>query len=297
MKTRKHSDANYQSIFINGKTLRFPIDQEKPISELSFPEFYDVSLNTWCAAGCPFCYTDAKKNGVQYSNIVEKVLSFFGMMDENQRPYQVAIGGGGEPTSHPDFVECLETFKALSIVPNYTTNGMYLDDKIIEGTKKYSGGVALSTHPHLEKTWRRATTIFAEAGIKTNLHTIISDKLSIDRFMEQYKTFNAIVDKFVLLPYRAFGRAIKKEIDYDYLTNALLSLKKEDEKEFDIKVAFGAHFYDYLNKINNMFNVSMYPPEIFSKYLLLNDTMDLFTDSFTMRPVFWTTQGIKYEKE
>jgi len=38
------------------------------------------------------CYTDAKKTGKFYDNIVEKAKFFFGNMSENDKPYQIAIG-------------------------------------------------------------------------------------------------------------------------------------------------------------------------------------------------------------
>ena len=73
---------------------------------------------------------------------------------EEHRPYQVAIGGAGEPTLHPDFCEVLKTSRELDIMPNYTTNGMHLSDKILYATKEYCGGVAVSTHKHLK--WGKA---------------------------------------------------------------------------------------------------------------------------------------------
>ncbi len=35
--------------------------------------------------------------------------------------------GGGEPTSHPDFAELMKVSYDMGIVPNYTTNGMWVD--------------------------------------------------------------------------------------------------------------------------------------------------------------------------
>lgn len=57
MKKRVLESSNYSSIFINGKTLRLPIDANKPITEIAWPEFYDVSAGNKCATGkCPFCF-------------------------------------------------------------------------------------------------------------------------------------------------------------------------------------------------------------------------------------------------
>ena len=115
---------------------------------------------------------DSKINDQNYDNIVEKVLKYFGQMDSNQRPFQVAIGGG-EPTEHPLFVDLLKAFKELDIEPNYTTNGMFMrfDDQsrenIINSTVKYCGGVAVSCHPHLKKYWETAAYRLAKEKNQT----------------------------------------------------------------------------------------------------------------------------------
>lgn len=279
MKTRREPAANYSSIFLNGKTLRIPIDSTKPITELEYPEFLDVAINSQCRAGCKFCYTSAVKTGVNFSDVQGKVNSYFGSMTENQRPYQVAIGGAGEPTLHPEFIPILATFRGLGILPNYTTNGMHLTDEILEATKEYSGGIALSLHPHLEKVWRAAIPKILEKGIKLNVHIIISDKNSIDLFKRVYEEF-AGIEYFVLLPHMNVGFAANdpKEIDYEYLEAALDKIA-----EFG-KIAFGSNFYPFLQKIGK-YGVSLYPPEIMSKYLIMDDEMWIYNNSFECKKV------------
>lgn len=276
IKVRKFTESNYKAIFHNYKTLRMAIDPSKQIEELKYPEFYDVAINDKCNAMCSFCYVSALKTGNNFENVQEKIDSFFGSMDENQRPFQVAIGGAGEPTLHPEFISILKKFYDTGIVPNYTTNGMHLTDEIIDATKKYSGGVALSCHPHLDKVWKKATYRYYEAGIRTNLHVIISDKKSIDRFFEIYKEFHGIVEYFVLLPYTVKGRATETTLDFDDLFNRLKEMK-------DVKdIAFGANFYPYLmNNDISWLDVSLYEPEILSKYLVMNDDMPIYASSFS----------------
>src|ERR1035437_1689821 len=97
IKTRREDSANYRSVFFNGKTIRIPIDPTKPITELKFPEFYDVSLGNKCETGkCPWCYAKGNPKGIHYKDVAQKIQNFFGPMTENQRPYQVAIGGQQE---------------------------------------------------------------------------------------------------------------------------------------------------------------------------------------------------------
>jgi len=281
IKTREFKENNYRGIWYNGKTIRVALDPKKPITELEYPEFYDVKLTGYCKGNCPWCYMDSKETGCHYDNVIQKIKDFFGPMSANERPFQVAIGGG-EPTSHPDFIEVLKTFKELGIEPNYTTNGMFVsphelasEEEIntLVATKKYCGGVAVSCHPHLLNSWAVAARQFVEYGIRLNFHLIISDKESIDLFDEIYNEWKDKVEYFVLLPYGNQGRAEDKDIDWEYL------IKKLPKNQSQI--AFGANFYPYLLQGGHGIKVSLYEPEIMSKFLDLKD-MKLYPSSFNL---------------
>lgn len=290
IKKREFKESNYMGIWMStGKTIRIAIDPKKPITELEYPEFYDVKLTGKCEGKCPWCYMDSKETDEHYCDAVQKIKDYFGPMTENQRPFQVALGGG-EPTSHPDFIEILKTFNELGIQPNYTTNGMwtkpYVDDDavtnkvgldILESSKELCGGVAVSCHPHLKKYWEYAASLYAFEGIKLNFHIIISDKESIDNFVEIYEEWKKYVDYFVLLPYGNQGRAPHKEIEWDYLVSKL----PEDQR----KVAFGANFYPYLLKGEHGIKVSLYEPEIMSKYITLEGNGALYSSSFSTEKI------------
>jgi sulfatase maturation enzyme AslB (radical SAM superfamily) len=273
LKTRIFPESNYKAVFCNGKTIRIAIDPSKPITELEYPEFYDVKITNKCDGNCPYCYQNSQSEDDPYLNIIDKFKDFFSKFDENQKPFQIAFGGG-EPTSHPDFAELMKTCYDMGIMPNYTTNGMNVDQELIEVTKKYCGGVAISCHPHLEKYWQTAIEKFNENDVMINLHIIISDKKSICDFFDIYDEYKNKVDYFVLLPYSASGRAKKKYLDFDCLFKILSKI--EDKSD----IAFGANFYEHLKKWNADFDVSLYEPEIMSKYLDLKD-MKLYKSSFS----------------
>jgi len=275
IKVREFKEHNYKAIWYKDKTIRIALDPEKPITELKYPEFYDIKITGYCEGKCPWCYMDSKNTDDHYDNIVQKVIDYFEPMSENERPFQVAIGGG-EPTSHPDFIELLKTFKDLGIKPNYTTNGMYIrttNTPLVQSTTKYCGGVAVSCHKHLDKYWKNAAIVYKICNIKLNFHIIISDGKSIDYFKDIYKEWNNHIDYFVLLPYGNQGRAEYKEINWEYLVKSLP--KKHN------KIAFGANFYSYLIKGNHNIKVSLYEPEIMSKFLDLKD-MSLYPSSFNL---------------
>lgn len=282
---RKRVDpaANYSAVFFNGRTLRSPIDPKKPITELAFPEFYDLSPGNKCSGGCTYCYAGALKKGKHYTNLARKVTEFFGKMTLNQRPFQVAIGGEQEPLENPEFWLMCAALRELGIVPNYTTNGMFVNDRNIELTLKYSGNAAVTLHPHLEKFWRRALARFAEAKVRLNVHTIISDAASVEHTAKLYAEYveSGMVEYFVLLPYMNYGHAKNdpRQIDYAALEKWVDSVYSQG------KLAFGANFYNFIRKHAHKYDVSLYPPEIMSKYLILDDAMQVSNNSFEKRSV------------
>ena len=275
MKTRIFPECNYKAIHLNGKTLRLALDPNKPINDLHYPEFFDVKVTSKCNGACPYCYQSSNSVDTDHTGIIDKFVDFFAKFDKNQMPFQIAFGGG-EPTSHPDFVELMKTCHNLGITPNYTTNGMWAyspnAQEILDATVKYCGGVAVSTHPHLNVFWRAAVDKYLNSDVHTNLHVIIGDRNSMDTFADIYKEFTGKVKYFVLLPLSAQGRSTKEFSDWDYLKSKIDGSPKD--------IAFGANFHPYLSKDRNRFKVSIYEPESMSAYLDL-ETMKVFKSSFS----------------
>jgi organic radical activating enzyme len=211
-------------------------------------------------------------------------------MDENQKPFQIAYGGG-EPTLHYQFHDIMRLTREKGISPNYTTNGMFVEtedcEKIIETTKKYCEGVAISCHPHLRKYWELAAKIYFMNDIFLNFHNIISDKKSVDEFLEIYNEWSGKVKYFVVLPMIEHGRAKNVRTDFNYFFEKIIEIKNKKGNINDI--AFGANFYPYL-KDQKEIPVILYEPEIMSKYLDLKD-MALYKSSFN------TDKVLKYIKE
>ena len=239
IKRRVFPDKNYNAIWYNLKTLRLGTGQA---SELDYPEFYDIGINTKCNLNCPMCYVSAKSSGVNYTDICEKAKFFFGQMTGNERPFQVAIGSTGEPSLHESFCEFLETLFYLGIVPNYTTNGITiaedsdLSTKILDYTSRFVGGVAVSANEwseHISKAWRRAIYKLDTFGnTNINIHYIIKDIESVNKFLDIYKEFKYTVLYFVLLPLMPSGRSKEKysEDDLDWTDDNSRVTKEHEDK-------------------------------------------------------------------
>jgi hypothetical protein len=195
------------------------------LEQLETQELIDITTTTktFFANGMAVhnCYQSSVPSAQHTSGLVTKFRAFFDGFSSNQMPFQIAFGGG-EPTSHPEFADLMRASVELGVVPNYTTNGMWVDDAaealtILATTKELCGGVAVSTHQHLERQWREATNLYLENGIHTNLHMIIGNRDSIDRFSEIYNEFSGKVKYFILLPLSAQGRATEEFSDWEYL--------------------------------------------------------------------------------
>lgn len=277
MRIRQFSEKNYKAIFTDsGKTLHFKLDESKPYLELDFPEIMDVSINEKCFGACSYCYIEAVATGTNFDNVCEKAERYFGQMSLNERPFQIAIGGAGEPTIHPEFPRFLETIKSLGIMPNYTTNGMHLSPRVLSATKQFAGGVAVTCHKHLKKHWESAIEKLANIT-RLNLHIIPMSIEDVDEFMLQFEKYKDVVEYFVVLPYQSvgFGGQLDTETIYQYLFAQIERLSEKEQKQ----IAYGAYFYEELLR-RPQIKASLYEHGIFSKYMSLKDNGSLYNSSF-----------------
>lgn len=288
VKRRIFPNNNYNAIWYNLKTVRLGegVATELPAGE---SEFYDISLGTVCTTGkCPFCYVASNPNGRFYENVCETwkkwMDTFFEKKIDNftltNKPFQIAIGSEGEPTEHPDFCKFLQTVYETGVVPNYTTNGVLiakdnnLSDAILEATRNYVGGVAVSFgNKHLRAEAEKAVDKLIQYGeCCVNLHHIISTKESVDDFVEVWKKYGENIKYHVLLPLMPKGRSTNsiEEGVFEYLEEKIQEYKMTN-------VAFGAHFVEFLK--NSKIKTWLYEPESFSKNVLLQKDRVVITPS------------------
>lgn len=282
IKVRTLPESNYKAIFCNGKTIRMPLDPRAPVTELKFPEFYDVKITGKCEGKCSYCYQDSKVSDGHYD--VDKCIEYFENMSKNERPFQVAIGGGN-PNEHPDFCYLIEELSYLGITPNYTTNGMGLTKDVLDVTSRWCGGVAVTCHNHMTDIWEHAANLLHENKILLDFHILISDIKSVETFLEIFEKWKDKVEYFVMLPLISQGRA-KDNYDENAI-KAVINIVKNWAPADKKKVAFGANFYPYVKNVKEL-DLSLYEPEIFSGYLDISD-MILYKSSFDLTPKFKET--------
>ncbi len=107
---------------------------------LSAPTLVDLQLTRRCRQGCPHCYAASTPEG-EHMPFAELCR----VLDELAQAgvCQLALGGG-EPLLHPRIVEILERIRALGMIPNLTTTGDGLDERVLEACARCCGAVALS---------------------------------------------------------------------------------------------------------------------------------------------------------
>jgi len=136
------------------------------------PLMCDVGIMGHCDNKCKFCYQGHKSEKnmslEDFKTIIDQV---------KHHTNQVALGGRGDPNLHENFKEILEYARSNGVVPNYTTSGIGLTYDQLEASE-LCGAVAVSDYGS-DFTYR-AIEMFITAGIKTNIHIVLS-KATIDK--------------------------------------------------------------------------------------------------------------------
>lgn len=294
VKRRFFPEHNYNALWCNLKTVRLGEGKAAPLPPAE-SEFYDVGINTKCNAECPFCYVSATGKGINYPNICDTWKKWMDTFWEKQdhrvlttnKPFQIAIGSTGEPTIHPEFCDFLKTVYESGVVPNYTTNGIILSrqtplaEAILEATRKYVGGVAVSfgNEALREQARHAVVNLINNGNTNVNIHHIVSDKESVDEFLAEWLRFEDKILYHVLLPLMPAGRSDSgiEEGVWEYLEEMI---QKHNIKN----VAFGAHFIKYLR--NSKIKTWLYDEESFSKNIILTpNKVQITPSSFDLNPI------------
>ena len=141
---RKHlNNYNFVGIPETGVTFRWGDTFDENPNEAPWPELADISISNFCKEDCEYCYRSSNDKG-EFISLEDYQLILKELTHQQYGSvFQVALGGG-EPLLHPQFEEILKLTREYNIIPNYTTNGKYFNQKNIIATKKYCGSIAIS---------------------------------------------------------------------------------------------------------------------------------------------------------
>lgn len=215
---RRHtSDYNFIGLPENGLTFRWGRSLSENPENAPWPELADISITSRCTQGCGYCYKNSKADGKAMS-----LQEYRRVLDALEHPqfgnvFQVALGGG-EPLEHPMLVSILEETSRRGIVPNYTTSGYGISRDILEATARFCGAVAVSYDPYREvspEAAAEAVNQYAGAGIKTNVHFVVSRstlKVATRIVDGEFDSVFAKANAVVFLLFKPVGRGPSTEV-------------------------------------------------------------------------------------
>lgn len=168
--TKKIETDKYVILFngINGVEILSGINGNPDPFILNSPSMIDIGVMGHCSNNCKICYQgDTNKPNMtldDFKTIIDQCKDHIN---------QVALGGKGDPNKHENFKEILEYCRSNNVIPNYTTSGNGLTDEEVE-ISKLCGAVAVSVYN--QGFTYIALNKFINAGIKTNIHFVVSSE-------------------------------------------------------------------------------------------------------------------------
>lgn len=127
----------YTILTRGGTKIRMSFEDGVDTSFSTAPELVDLKITDHCHKGCKYCYQDSNPNGKgadanQLYSIVRELAKL--------EVFEIAIGGG-EPTTHPQFLELLRYTQEHGIVPNFSTGSLqWIDSKSFADTVRSTCG-------------------------------------------------------------------------------------------------------------------------------------------------------------
>lgn len=169
-----------------------------------FPSLIDIGIMERCVCSSK-CQVDCYQKACDRTGSNMSLEDYRSIMEQcDGKVFQVALGGAGDPDTHENFEEILKITRSHGIVPNFTTSGIAFTKEKAVLCKKYCGAVAVSLH-NAEYT-EKALDMLIEAGVKTNIHYVLSAK-TIDDAIYRLKNdgFHDGINAIVFLLYKPIG--------------------------------------------------------------------------------------------
>lgn len=216
-------ERNYVSLFDEktGRYFRSGIiadgkDTGKDPFMASFPELLDVGIMGHCIHGhsglCVKAGVECYQDGL-HANAPDMLLDDFRNLARQcrGRTFQFALGGCGDPDQHPYFEEILKICCENSIVPNFTTSGFGMTERIARLCRQYCGAVAVSWY---RSTYTlRAIRMLLATGVKTNIHYVLTkDSVKDALCLLKQESFPEGINAIIFLLHKPVGLGTKEKM-------------------------------------------------------------------------------------
>ena len=182
----------------------------------SFPHLIDVGVMGHCIHGktglCAKAGIGCYQNGLFVEQPNMSVDDFRWIAEQCRgRCNQLALGGRGDPDQHERFEELLKIARENRLVPNFTTSGYGMTEKLAKICRKYCGAVAVSWYR--SDYTRNAIQTLLDAGVKTNIHYVLG-RNSIDEAVERLREedFPEGINAVIFLLHKPAGQGSKENV-------------------------------------------------------------------------------------
>lgn len=177
----------------------------------SFPELLDIGVMQTCVCSHK-CNVDCYQKAIERTGNNMSLTDFESILKQGKgKLFQVALGGAGDVDTHENFEEIVKLCREYNIVPNFTTSGILMNEEKANICKKYCGAVAVSEH--FADYTNNALNLLLEAGVKTNIHYVLSNK-TIDTAIDRLKSnsFKKGINAVVFLLYKPVGLGVEENM-------------------------------------------------------------------------------------
>ena len=208
--------------------------------KLKSPVTVNLSITEKCNQECNFCFTDSTFSKKNYPlESIKKVLEECAKADV----FDIKLFGG-EPFIHPDVVEIAEDAYNKGFVVTFSSNGVLINEEVVENMQEYISAGAISIHGFKETHEKiigrknfyekslNAVKLLTNHNIPTGiLYTLTKetkdDLYSFGKFiLDNYEVGAFTVDRFVPLG-RGKENLSPSIEEYNNAFSELLELKKE----------------------------------------------------------------------
>lgn len=203
----------------------------------NYPALIDIGVMNRCVCAHK-CNVDCYQKAIARTGDNMSVENYRKIMEQCKgKVFQVAIGGAGDPDTHEHFEEILRISHEYGIVPNFTTSGIAFTKGKAELCKEFCGAVAVSEH--FADYTENALNLLIEAGVKTNIHFVLSDKtigIAIDRLKNN--GFHKGISAVVFLTYKNIGLGKKDNLLRVDDPRVKEFFELVDKGNYDFKIGF-----------------------------------------------------------
>ena len=237
IRARFDSRGKFWSLFSvsDGSKIRMSFNDDANAEKSEVPELVDIKITDWCDEGCKFCYQNSTPKGEHAKkDMIEHVIVSLAKLET----FEVAIGGG-EPTSHPNFLQILQCCNDCGVSASFSTRK---EDWVVDNwprLKNLVGAIGLSVDGNTELV-KKLSKLKGLKGLKVTVQVVVGS-CSNHELIDIMKTCEVFGYTVLFLGWKDVGRgskAYKYEVDLKKVLESFQAQEGEYKTWHGPSVAF-----------------------------------------------------------